>query len=444
MLNRIVIRGHLKLLTAALLLVAIESNVGRLEADEPPKGQPTGELKHSNAKAYFGSIQYTNGGNYLITGDYPEGTVDVWELQKGKRVRTIDTGFQRRGYADFVETSSDKRILVTSRDGSGRDLKNGGREKTPVDVRLWDLDKETLIKSFAGPKDTSITFVAISPDGTSFVTLERMWVPGRLVESATLWNAKTGGNVRLSSKLKLSSVDNGAVFAPDGKSVFLRVEDESIAKDEACINAYDAATGKLKYSIRPGAAHYGAIGQLVIAPNSEHLIGSVWSNSKKQASLKVWRVEDGKDTNSIVFEKLWGPSLAISPDGSSVAAAFYEEEKKNKGTLVLFKFEDEGISKTASIPFDGNLRQPVFNPSGNLVAVTSYQDIYVNGEFQPDAKAPLDILHLVDVQKKTLQISARLPDYSSSMSFRPDGQQIAVGVSGRVLLFDLALGVPRR
>jgi hypothetical protein len=51
-------------------------------------------------------------------------------------------------------------------------------------------------------------------------------------------------------------------------------------------------------------------------------------------------------------------------------------------------------------------------------------------------------MHLFDIQQKALLAAAKMPrGISSSLCFSPDGGRIAVGSEGRVLFYDLTLGV---
>lgn len=437
-------------LSAVALAIVMAFGAGRIVAQEPAKARPTGELKHANAKGSIVSIQYC--GKYLMAADRGWATVHLWDLETGNRVRTIDAGYCHSNYPDFVATSNDKRMFLTFRDGftPHSEIPDAHTKTGPSDIRLWDLETGMLVKKFLPKvKDAEICFVTMSPDGESFLSIEstRHEVTGATYHTPTIWRVRSGDSIRLPSHPYLPWIGGAAAFSPDGKSICIRVRGEKSPMEyETFLNVHDAATGKLNFSLRTNTE--GDFDDFVFSPNGEHIVGVGRSRKAQISRLKVWTVDNGAEVNAIMSkDRIYDSnSLAISPDGRTVAipAYAYVEEKIKDCSLVLFKLEKGELIETAALKFDGSMSTPIFNSSGTLAAVISRKEISREDKVADPKNSHPSILHIIDLQAKSIQTSAELPpDVSWSLCFSPEGQQIAVGSLGRVLLFDLSLGIER-
>src|SRR5438132_1451119 len=69
------------------------------------------ELIHPNKGSVLYGIRFTPDGKRIIAGDYPGGIVALWDVETGKRLTTIETGYGYRGTADYFFTTPDWKTL---------------------------------------------------------------------------------------------------------------------------------------------------------------------------------------------------------------------------------------------------------------------------------------------------------------------------------------------
>jgi hypothetical protein len=152
-------------------------------------------------------IRYSLDGKHLATSSNA-GPVKLWDVATGKLARI----FPARSKADF--SPDGKTIACVSQ--APRDDKTIGR------VDLYDLQKGSLVKSFASEKGASASWllcVAFSPNG-------RLLAASDWNGTVTLWDATTGAH-----KQTIADHQGGvhwAVFAPDGATLATGSEDKTL------------------------------------------------------------------------------------------------------------------------------------------------------------------------------------------------------------------------
>lgn len=236
-----------------LTLLLCASASAELRADiarDTPPGQATMKV-YDGEKLLF---QATTPGLNAVTGSKfsPEGRwllniadgngyVQLWDVEKGKRVKTFLSAYSRIFGADFTPDS--ERLLL---DFSGsQDKADPRRPAYFPSPSLWNLATLERISFVYNDKresfyDGKVTF---SQDG------ERMAFVRRTAYSsgpASVWNAKTGAHIATISRLPYpkgaaQTGGAGAVDArlsPDGSRVLVRYVDDRLAE-------YDAGTGNL-------------------------------------------------------------------------------------------------------------------------------------------------------------------------------------------------------
>jgi len=162
----------------------------------------TGEKVHTytdpawgSGDLYFRSVCFSPDGKYLACGTEDQ-TVKLWDIENEKTVHTF-AGHNMDIYS--LDYSSDGRFIVS---GSG-DKK----------AKVWNVENKscmyTLGSDEVGPKD-GVTSVAISPDG-------RLIAAGSLDKVVRLWDAQTG--YFLERYEGHSDSVYSVAFSPDGKSL---------------------------------------------------------------------------------------------------------------------------------------------------------------------------------------------------------------------------------
>ena len=113
-------------------------------------------------------------GTLLVTGSYPENTVQMWEVATGRLIHElVGNRAQIRG-ADF---SPDRRLLLT---GGGNFVRGGG----DASLRIWDVTTGKELRLMSGATQL-VWCVAVSPDG-------RKALSGGLDGIVRLWDVNSG------------------------------------------------------------------------------------------------------------------------------------------------------------------------------------------------------------------------------------------------------------
>ncbi len=133
---------------------ASASTTVQLQAVSPRLKQA---LPHTaeNTAATIVEVQFSSDGKRVIAGDYPGGTVNIWDSETAKRLLTLETGTgYRSSYHYFVVSPDWKLIYAPTR------YKNRKNEKIEVEgkllqrlsfddsVRVFDLETGKLLNSF--------------------------------------------------------------------------------------------------------------------------------------------------------------------------------------------------------------------------------------------------------------------------------------------------------
>ena len=208
----------------------IHSSTALVEVVGPkpgPKLEPVSEgikgaLMHPNKAGVVHNIRFSPDGKRLIAGDYPGGFVVLWDVATGRALTQIETGFGYRPSADYYFLSPDWRTLYLPRTTKReRTRVQKGDKQTAVwecagDVRTWDLQSGAQTGSFEHTPSRGVSWMALAPDGTSFVTFEHL--SGESDKgpklAASLWNVADKQARPLPGNL--SPVP---IFSPDSKTL---------------------------------------------------------------------------------------------------------------------------------------------------------------------------------------------------------------------------------
>ncbi len=279
------------------------------------------------------SLAYHPGGQMLAAGGHKD--VRLVSAQ-GKPLETL------AGHAGVV------RAVAFSRDGK-RLAAAGGIAARKGEVKLWDVEKRTVVATFAG-HDDCIYAVAFSPDGALVATASY----DKLIK---LWDAATGNEVR-TLKDHIDAV-YALAFTPDGKRLVSGGADRTVkiwdpATGARLYTLSDAVDGIQSLALDPAGkrvvaggfdktiriwelgetagslihslmAHEDAILKLAWSPDSKTIV-----SSSADRTLKFLRAEDLSEVKALAGQPDWAYGAEFSPDGRTLAVGRYD------GSLSLY------------------------------------------------------------------------------------------------------------
>ena len=217
-------------------------------------------------------------------------------------------------------------------------------------VCLWDVESRRLLRDFAGHTD-SVATLAFSPDGKTLAT-------GSRDKTVRLWDVASGKP--LHPALAADSLVTGVAFSPKGDRL------ASVCFDRR-VSVWNVATGKLvdqiegtclclrnilfmpdglvvtsafdgkvavwdlaaRRQVEVLPAHKGEASGLSLSRD-----GSVLVTSGQDQCIRIWDWRKRTDLIPPLPRPEWVPYLAVSPDGTTVAAADFHNSRVQVWRLV--------------------------------------------------------------------------------------------------------------
>jgi WD40 repeat protein len=208
----------------------------------------------------------------------------------GLRLRDVVTGETRilgshAGKVHSMSASPDFRFAVS-----------GGEDKT---VRLWSLTTAPT-RSFS--HNDAVTAVAISPDGSSFLSAVGI-MDNSLIR---LWDVTTGRSIR--EFRGHTKWINSLGFSPDGKYIVSGGGDVVAITEEVVIRLWETDSGKCIREFKlPGAL----VTSVVVSPDGKYVL----SGSEYDHSLRLWELGTSKCARTFEGHESAVKAVAFTPDG---------------------------------------------------------------------------------------------------------------------------------
>jgi WD40 repeat protein len=169
-------------------------------------GKQSANIPRPSRFGSFSDAHFSSDANLVATA-CDDKTARTWDAGTGRQVRVFE------GHTAFLRQ--------TRFSADGKWLATGAYDKT---VRIWDVATARQIHLFSLP-EREIANVRFSPDSSRLVAVwGRSSGDSPYLSGISLWDAQSGKELRRITTQKDQMVPGQAVFAPDGKTILVRLE----------------------------------------------------------------------------------------------------------------------------------------------------------------------------------------------------------------------------
>jgi WD40 repeat protein len=367
-------------------------------------------------------VRVSKDGQWLATTGYDK-TVRLWDSASGAEVMQIPIA----GIGSSIRFNKDStRLVVGDYDGNITLLDISELKARTGFVQFTEFIHDALFSPDG-------KWLAVNPDDRN------VWV----INSDQLGSAQDNRK----SLITTNGLTNKMAISADSNWLAVAEEDENVADYNRVILV--SADGEKKYSL----SHDGSvIDAVVFTPDSRRVI-----SADQKGVINIWDVESGKKSHTLNTEGVI-LSLAISPDGKYLVAGTEEGNQSivwNLATQVQAAVLEQ-VGRINAIQFSRDGKLLATGSSETTVQLWNVKDgtftraennFLANGDilslqFSPDNTRlavgdSTGYVYLFDLALN--QEVARLPhvDKVTSVSFSPDGKQLATATRKTVLLWDV-------
>jgi hypothetical protein len=193
------------------------------------------------------AIQFSPDRRSVIAGNLRGGVIQVWDFESRKPTVTLDTGERiRPAEGDFAVSPDSKFLYVSThqRNSKYEQIEKDGKTITRYSfddlTGVYDLNSGKLLRTLQHtPPRRFLSFFALSPDGTRFVTSEILPgdYDGGIYIVQSIWDVATG------EYRTIPSGTGQALFSPDSKLIAtaIRAADSNLDSNQA-VKLFDAGS----------------------------------------------------------------------------------------------------------------------------------------------------------------------------------------------------------
>ncbi|HQR08272.1 MAG TPA: serine/threonine-protein kinase [Gemmatales bacterium] len=385
-------------------------------------------------------VTFHPAGKLIASGGYDR-VVLLWDTETGKEK------FRLRGHGDS--------ITEIAFDESGDRLVSRGES-----IKVWDISKHPEYMTLAGAQGP----IAYSPDGKWLAALNKEGV-------LTIWDAASHVQKTVLFQEELSDDFRCIEFSPDSR--FLVAGTGQPRDDEGEIQVWDTSSGKLiwKKSALPGVVH-----RVSYTPDGKTLAAALRKVYPDRVEGDVWVLDAKTGAEKMRFRQHTGVmDLAISPDGRHSASLNSIDQKS---FIKVWELRTGNVVYTldasdAALPNE-KVRQQVFcniaySPNGKILATSTSSepvpgqnkgnstiqlwdaatgkllkvtrehtaDLIIHIAFTPDGARMVSIDFDGNIRfwnPLTGDEVFTIRSEGGQLTFRPDGQCLAVGNDGSVII----------
>ena len=276
--------------------------------------EPQLRLVISADDTYISKFAYLPDGRRVVTAHYEEGTVKVWNLESGEQE---GTSMEDESYIFDLAVTRDGTKIISLSDDDGK-------------IKVWNVESREILREWSHPNADSVT---ISPD-------DRLIAVAEWEENMAIYTMEG----RQKYSIEVGSFVQSMSFSPDGKKLACSTHDHDI-------RVYDVDGGTL---IRGPFIHLAY--DLLWSRDSSRLFGSHFNR------IHCWNSDTGEQIgHPWTGHTDWICSLSLSPDGSILASASWDE-------TVRFWDATTGHPIGRHLQHDEEINAVRFSPSGESVA----------------------------------------------------------------------------